>query len=91
MSDPFRDSDSGNSIAAREERLGGRISVPEIASRLDVGRMAVYAMLEQRIIPGIRLNRRWIITRHAYQQWERTCRMRPGTGLHTAQELTVLN
>ena len=91
MSDPLSDSDSGNPTAAREERRGGRISAPEIARRLDVGRMAVYAMLEQGIIPGIRLGRRWIITRHAYQQWERTCGMRPGTGLHAAQELTVLS
>jgi hypothetical protein len=34
-------------------------------------------MLEQGILPGIRLGRRWIITRHAYEQWERTCGMRP--------------
>lgn len=46
-----------------------RITVLEIAQRLDVGRLAVYAMLEQKVIPGIRLGRRWIITRHAYEQW----------------------
>jgi hypothetical protein len=39
-------------------------------------------MLEQGIIPGIRLGRRWIITRHAYEQWERTSGMRARTGLH---------
>jgi hypothetical protein len=27
-------------------------------------------------LPGIRLGRRWIITRHAYEQSERTCGMR---------------
>jgi excisionase family DNA binding protein len=43
-----------------------RISVLEIARRLNLGRMAVYSMLEQGIIPGVRLGRRWIITRHAY-------------------------
>src|ERR1017187_2276700 len=43
-----------------------RISVLEIARRLNVGRLAVYSMLEQGIIPGVRLGRRWIITRHAY-------------------------
>jgi len=46
------------------------MSIPEIARRLDVGRSAVYAMLENGILPGIRLGRRWIITRHAYQRWE---------------------
>ena len=53
-----------------------RMSVEEIARRLGIGRLAVYAMLERGIMPGIRLGRRWIITRQAYEQWERTC----GTG-----------
>jgi len=55
--------------------MSSRISVPEIAERLSIGRMAVYQMLERGIIPGIRLGRRWIITRHAYEEWERTCGM----------------
>lgn len=46
----------------------GRITVG-IALRLNIGRMAVYTVLERRIMPGIRLRRRWIITRHAYEQW----------------------
>ena len=50
-----------------------RILVPEIAGRLSIGKSAVYEMLELRIIPGIRLGRRWIITRRAYEQWEQTC------------------
>ena len=54
-------------------RPSSRICVPEIARRLAIGRLAVYSMLEQGIIPSIRLGRRWIITRHAYEQWERTC------------------
>ena len=58
-----------------------RISVLEIARRLSVGRLAVYSMLEQGIIPGLRLGRRWIITRHAYLTWERTCGLRAGAGL----------
>jgi excisionase family DNA binding protein len=37
-----------------------RISVLEIARRLSIGRLAVYSMLEQGIIPGLRLGRRWI-------------------------------
>src|SRR5205823_11170218 len=48
-----------------EERLSKRMSVEEIARRLEIGRLAVYAMLERGIMPGIRLGRRWIITRHA--------------------------
>jgi excisionase family DNA binding protein len=49
------------------------MSIPEIAKRLSIGRMAVYAMLEQGIIPAIRLQRRWIVTRFAYEDWERRC------------------
>ena len=62
-----------------------RITVDEIARRLDVGRLAVYAMLEKAIIPGIRLGRRWIVTRHAYESWERTCGMRNSAGLSANQ------
>ena len=50
-----------------------RISIPEIANRLSIGRLAVYEMLDQGMLPGVRLGRRWIVTRHAYEQWERTC------------------
>jgi hypothetical protein len=35
--------------------------------------MAVYQLLESRTIPAIRLGRRWIVTRYAYEQWEKTC------------------
>ena len=70
---------------------GNRITVEEIARRLDIGRLAVYAMLERRIIPGVRLGRRWIITRQAYEHWERTCGMRPDAGLNAQPEVTVLN
>jgi len=45
----------------------------EIAKRLGIGKMAAYEMLEKGILPGIRLGRRWIVTRQAYEQWERTC------------------
>jgi excisionase family DNA binding protein len=69
--------------------MSGRITIPEIAQRLSIGRLAVYALLEQGIIPGIRLGRRWIVTRHAYEHWERTCGMRSGTGLPTEPEVTV--
>ena len=68
-----------------------RISALEIARRLNVGRLAVYSMLEQGIIPGVRLGRRWIITRHAYLAWERTCSLRAGAGLRRQPEVAVLN
>ena len=68
-----------------------RITVKQIARRLNIGRLAVYALLEQEFIPAIRLGRRWIITRHAYEQWERTCGVRPDAGLNGKPEVTVLN
>ena len=52
------------------------MSIPEIANRLSVGRVAVYTMLERRVIPAIRLVRRWIVTRYAFEEWERTCGVR---------------
>lgn len=67
------------------------MSVQEIARRLDIGRLAVYAMLDQGVLPGLRVGRRWIITRHAYEEWERTCGMRSDTGLQAQPEVTVLN
>jgi excisionase family DNA binding protein len=73
------------------EAISGRITVPEIAQRLNIGRLKVYAMLDQRILPGIRVGRKWIIKRHAYEQWERTCGMRCGAGLDVQPEVRVLN
>jgi excisionase family DNA binding protein len=91
MSDPAEDDNSGQPSQAMSTSRSSRISVDEIARRLEIGRFAVYAMLEQGIVPGIRLGRRWIITRHAYEQWERTCGTRARTGLHARPEVTVLN
>lgn len=72
--------------------MNARMSIPEIARRLAIGRLAVYAMLEQGLLPGIRLGRRWIVTRHAYERWEKTCGQRTtDTGLPTQTEVTVLN
>ncbi len=68
-----------------------RISVLEIARRLNIGRLAVYSMLEKGIIPGLRLGRRWIITRQAYLSWESTCGIQPGTGLQPPPEVDVVN
>ena len=55
------------------EAQTSRMSIPEIARGLQIGRLAVYSMLEQGLLPGIRIGRRWIVTRHAYMEWERTC------------------
>lgn len=64
-------------MAKDQTQWQNRISVSEIAGRMDIGPKAVYEMLEQGILPGIRLKRRWIISRHAYDQWEMTCDRRP--------------
>jgi excisionase family DNA binding protein len=69
----------------------GRVSVEETAAHLNIGRLAVYALLERRIIPAVRLGRRWIITRHAYRHWERTCGMTSPAGLSAQPEVMVLN
>ena len=65
-----------------------RMTVEEIAHRLDLGRPAVYTMLEQGIIPAIRLGRRWIVTRHAFENWERTCGMPTGLQRKTEHKVT---
>ena len=65
------------------------MTVPEIARRLDIGRLAVYEMLDRGILPGIKLGRRWIVTRHAYEHWERTCGTRARIGLVGQTEVTV--
>ena len=65
--------------------------VKEVARRLNIGRLTVYEMLKQGIIPGVRIGRRWIVTPHAYEQWERTCGMRSGTRLAEPPEVMVLN
>jgi excisionase family DNA binding protein len=90
---------AGSPMAERTQSSAGgiadspssRISVLEIAGRLSIGRLAVYSMLEQGIIPGVRLGRRWIITRQAYLAWERTCGRRAGAGLRRRPEVVVVN
>ncbi|MGA2716332.1 MAG: helix-turn-helix domain-containing protein [Bryobacteraceae bacterium] len=66
--------------AVRDTRFLDQELVPELQPLdcLSVGRLAVYTMLEQGIIPAIRLGRRWIVTRHAFENWERTCGMPTG-------------
>jgi excisionase family DNA binding protein len=89
MSAPLTSSASGCQCDLQLGGAAGRITVSEIAHRLGIGRLAVYAMLEQGIIPSSRLGRRWIVTRHAYEQWEHTCGMRIGAGLVSQPEVTV--
>jgi len=50
-----------------ESPLKNRLSVADIAARLAIGKMAVYRMLEDGTLPGIRLGKRWLVTRHAYE------------------------
>ncbi len=64
--------------------MSARMTVEEIALRLSIGRQTVYAMLERGVLPGIRLGQRWLITRHAYDQWEQTCGIRSDSGLDVA-------
>ena len=73
------------------DSLSSRISALEIAQRLNIGRLAVYSMLEKGIIPGLRLGRRWIVTRQAYLTWESTCGLPTGTGLQPPPEVDVVN
>ena len=55
-----------------EKRGSARISVPEICERLGMGRRAVYGLLEAKVIPSIRVGSRWVIARHAYEEWEKS-------------------
>lgn len=59
--------------------VSNRITVREIAKRLAIGRQAVYRMLAEHIIPGVRVGARWIVTRYAYEQWERSAGMAPNS------------
>lgn len=50
-----------------------RLTINDIARRLHIGKMTVYEMLEKGQIPGIRVGKRWLVTRAAYQKWEERC------------------
>ncbi len=71
-----------------EPTRNARMSIDEIADRLSIGERAVYSMLERGILPGIRVGKRWIVTRHAYEQWERMCGLSPATALCQRVEVT---
>ncbi len=53
--------------------ISSRVTVDEIAHDLNLGRVRVYEMLNQHIIPNIRVGRSYLITRHAYEEWKKTC------------------
>jgi excisionase family DNA binding protein len=53
--------------------IEGRIKIEEIAKHLSISLGSVYELLEKRILLGIRLGRRWIVTRQAFKAWEDTC------------------
>ena len=59
-----------------------RIQVPEICRRLELGRRAVYGLLEAKIIPSIRVGNRWVIARYAYEEWEKTFGQRNVYAVH---------
>jgi excisionase family DNA binding protein len=75
--------------------MNARMTPKQVAQRLKIGTRAVYVMLEQGILPGIRIGQRWLITRHAYEEWEKTCGLRSApdvpqaTGLNGKPEVTV--
>ena len=62
-------------------RGSARITVPEICQRLALGERAVYGLLEAKIIPALRVRKRWVIARYAYEQWEKTFGQRNATAL----------
>jgi len=70
-------------------RSEARITVDEIAQRLALGRLAVYALLERGSIPAIRLGRRWIITRYAYENWEHNCGQKAVSSDHGSTQTQV--
>ena len=57
-----------------------RMTIEELSQRLGVGKKAIYKMLQLGKIPSIRGGEgetsRFIVTRHAFEQWEKTCGMR---------------
>lgn len=55
--------------------MSSRLTIAEIAARLEIGRDAVYELLNSGKIPSIRVRQggRFIVTRHAFEEWERTC------------------
>lgn len=47
------------------------ITVNEISRDLGVGKIKVYSLLKQGIIPALCVNRRWMVSRTQYMEWSR--------------------
>ena len=58
-----------NALNSNNSHGSARIMVPEICQRLALGPRTVYGLLEARIIPSIRVGKRWVIARYAYEKW----------------------
>jgi excisionase family DNA binding protein len=58
---------------ANQNPTPSRMTVNEIARRLAIGEMAVYRMLDEKIIPAVRVGKRWVVTRQAFEKWEGSC------------------
>jgi excisionase family DNA binding protein len=67
------DNGSLTQLGTAGAKLTSRMTVPEIAGRLALGEMAVYRMLEEKIIPAVRVGKRWVVTRKAFEKWEESC------------------
>jgi excisionase family DNA binding protein len=92
MSSPVRNHDLDYPVEAEQtSATAGRLSVNEIARSLGIGRLSVYRLLEEGRLPGIRIGRRWLVTRDAFENWLRTCGVRNDAGLHPQPEVKVVN
>lgn len=60
-------------MSAIATTLTSRVTVDEICRDLELGRTRVYELLEAKVIPNLRLGRTWLVTRHAYEEWKKTC------------------
>jgi excisionase family DNA binding protein len=56
-----------------QNSIPSRMTIGEIAQRLAIGEMAVYRMLDEKIIPAVRVGKRWVVTRKAFEKWEERC------------------
>jgi excisionase family DNA binding protein len=54
-------------------KKSSRVTVDEIVRDLQLGRVRVYHLLDLNVIPNVRVGRRYLITRHAYEEWKKTC------------------
>jgi excisionase family DNA binding protein len=53
-----------------EQPVPMRMSVSDVAKRLQVSQPLVYKMLRAKQIPAVRFGRKWYIPQTAYLKWE---------------------